>query len=82
MAKVQKVYTKEFKEQAVHLAQTSGKPIKHRVMRSHGFKTVSYQGINYPSMLFLLTYGIRRNWIAPVRVGFTSINCREMSAQE
>ena len=27
MAKVQKVYPREFKEQAVHLAQTSGKPI-------------------------------------------------------
>jgi len=27
MAKVQKVYTKEFKEEAVRLAQTSGKPI-------------------------------------------------------
>jgi transposase len=27
MAKVQKVYTREFKEQAVQLAQTSGKPI-------------------------------------------------------
>ncbi|HEY4383430.1 MAG TPA: transposase [Ktedonobacteraceae bacterium] len=28
MAKVQKVYTREFKEQAVQLAQTSGKPIR------------------------------------------------------
>ena len=27
MAKVQKVYTREFKEEAVRLAQTSGKPI-------------------------------------------------------
>ena len=29
MAKVQKVYTREFKEEAVRLAQTSGKPITH-----------------------------------------------------
>ena len=29
MAKVQKIYTKEFKEEAVRLAQTSGKPIAH-----------------------------------------------------
>lgn len=27
MGKIQKVYTKEFKEEAVRLAQTSGKPI-------------------------------------------------------
>ncbi|GCE15465.1 transposase [Tengunoibacter tsumagoiensis] len=27
MAKVQKTYTKEFKEEAVRLAQTSGKPV-------------------------------------------------------
>jgi hypothetical protein len=27
MGKMQKVYTKEFKEEAVRLAQTSGKPI-------------------------------------------------------
>jgi transposase len=27
MAKIQKVYTREFKEEAVRLAQTSGKPI-------------------------------------------------------
>jgi len=36
MAKVQKVYTREFKEQAVQLAQTSGKPIT-QVERRAGY---------------------------------------------
>ena len=34
MAKVQKVYTREFKEQAVQLAQTSGKPITQIATRA------------------------------------------------
>ena len=29
MGKIQKAYSKEFKEEAVRLAQTSGKPIAH-----------------------------------------------------
>jgi transposase len=40
MAKVQKVYTKEFKEQAVQLAQTSGKPIT-QVARELGISDTS-----------------------------------------
>ncbi len=35
MAKVQKVYTREFKEEAVRLAQTSGKPIT-QIARERG----------------------------------------------
>ncbi len=40
MAKVQKVYTREFKEEAVRLAQTSGKPIAH-VARDLGISDTS-----------------------------------------
>ena len=40
MAKVQKVYTREFKEQAVQLAQTSGKPIA-QVARELGISDTS-----------------------------------------
>lgn len=40
MAKVQKVYKREFKEQAVQLAQTSGKPIE-RVTREPGISDMS-----------------------------------------
>jgi transposase len=40
MAKVQKVYTREFKEQAVQLAQTSGKPIT-QVARELGISDTS-----------------------------------------
>jgi transposase len=40
MAKVQKVYTKEFKEEAVRLAQTSGKPIA-QVARELGISDTS-----------------------------------------
>ncbi|GHO60656.1 hypothetical protein KSB_91310 [Ktedonobacter robiniae] len=45
MAKVQKVYTREFKEQAVHLAQTSGKPIA-QVARELGISDTSIQVSN------------------------------------
>src|SRR5215472_11526821 len=40
MAKVQKTYTREFKEEAVRLAQTSGKPIT-QVGRSLGISDTS-----------------------------------------
>jgi len=40
MAKVQKTYTKEFKEEAVRLAQTSGKPIAH-IARELGISDTS-----------------------------------------
>jgi transposase len=40
MAKVQKTYTKEFKEEAVRLAQSSGKPIAH-VARELGISDTS-----------------------------------------
>jgi transposase len=40
MAKVQKVYTREFKEQAVQLAQTSGKPIT-QIARELGISDTS-----------------------------------------
>ena len=40
MAKVQKVYTREFKEEAVRLAQTSGKPIT-QVARELGISDTS-----------------------------------------
>ena len=40
MAKVQKVYTREFKEQAVQLAQKSGKPIT-QVARELGISDTS-----------------------------------------
>ena len=40
MAKVQKTYTREFKEEAVRLAQTSGKPIA-QVGRSLGISDTS-----------------------------------------
>ena len=40
MAKVQKVYTREFKEEAVRLAQTSGKPITH-IARELGISDAS-----------------------------------------
>ena|SRR6266851_4444072 len=40
MAKVQKIYTKEFKEEAVRLAQTSGKPIAH-IARELGISDTS-----------------------------------------
>jgi transposase len=40
MAKVQKVYTKEFKEEAVRLAQTSSKPIT-QVARELGISDTS-----------------------------------------
>ncbi len=40
MAKVQKVYTREFKEEAVRLAQTSGKPIA-QVARELGISDTS-----------------------------------------
>ncbi len=40
MAKVQKVYTREFKEQAVQLVQTSGKPIA-QVARELGISDTS-----------------------------------------
>lgn len=40
MAKVQKVSTREFKEQAVQLAQTSGKPIT-QIARELGISATS-----------------------------------------
>lgn len=40
MAKVQKVYTREFKEEVVRLAQTSGKPIT-QVARELGISDTS-----------------------------------------
>ncbi len=40
MAKVQKVYTREFKEEAVRLAQTSGKPIA-QIARELGISDTS-----------------------------------------
>jgi len=40
MAKVQKVYTREFKEEAVRLAQTSGKPIT-QIARELGISDTS-----------------------------------------
>ncbi len=40
MAKVQKVYTREFKEEAVRLVQTSGKPIA-QVARELGISDTS-----------------------------------------
>jgi len=40
MAKVQKVYTREFKEEAVLLAQSSGKPIT-QVAREPGISDTS-----------------------------------------
>jgi transposase len=40
MAKVQKVYAREFKEQAVQLAQTSGKPIT-QISRELGISDTS-----------------------------------------
>jgi Zn-dependent membrane protease YugP len=40
MAKVQKVYTREFKEEAVRLAQTTGKPIT-QVARELGISDTS-----------------------------------------
>ena len=40
MAKVQKTYTREFKEEAVRLAQTSGKPIT-QVARELGISDTS-----------------------------------------
>jgi transposase len=40
MAKIQKTYTKEFKEEAVRLAQTSGKPIA-QVARELGISDTS-----------------------------------------
>ena len=40
MAKVQKIYTREFKEEAVRLAQTSGKPIT-QVARELGISDTS-----------------------------------------
>jgi transposase len=40
MAKVQKVYTREFKEEAVQLAQTSGKPIT-QIARELGISDAS-----------------------------------------
>ena len=42
MAKVQKVYTREFKEEAVRLTQTSGKPIT-QVARELGISDTSIQ---------------------------------------
>ncbi len=43
MAKVQKVYTREFKEEAVRLAQTSGKPIT-QIAREMGISDSSMHG--------------------------------------
>jgi transposase len=40
MGKIQKVYTKEFKQEAVRLAQTSGKPIA-QVARELGISDTS-----------------------------------------
>lgn len=40
MTKVQKTYTQEFKREAVHLAQTSGKPIA-QVAREPGISDTS-----------------------------------------
>ncbi len=40
MAKVQKVYTREFKEEAVRLAHTSGKPSTH-IAREEGISDAS-----------------------------------------
>ncbi|HEX4203843.1 MAG TPA: transposase [Ktedonobacteraceae bacterium] len=42
MGKIQKVYTKEFKQEAVRLAQTSGKPIA-QVARELGISDTSIQ---------------------------------------
>jgi len=43
MAKIQKVYTREFKEQAVQLVQTSGKPIA-QVARELGISDSAIHG--------------------------------------
>jgi transposase-like protein len=45
MAKVQKVYTREFKEEAVRLAQTSGKSIA-QVARELGISDTSIHPMN------------------------------------
>ena len=42
MQKVQKTYTAEFKQEAVRLAQTSGKPITH-IARELGISDTSIQ---------------------------------------
>jgi len=43
MGKVKKVYTKEFKEEAVRLAQTSGKPIA-QIARELGISDSAIHG--------------------------------------
>lgn len=43
MGKIQKVYTKEFKEEAVRLAQTSGKPIA-QIARELGISDSAIHG--------------------------------------
>jgi transposase len=43
MGKIQKVYTKEFKEEAVRLAQTSGKPIT-QIARELGISDSAIHG--------------------------------------
>lgn len=43
MAKVQKTYTREFKEEAVRLAQTSGKPIA-QIARELGISDTAIHG--------------------------------------
>lgn len=43
MAKVQKVYTREFKEEAVRLAQTSGTPIA-QIARELGISDSAIHG--------------------------------------
>jgi transposase len=43
MGKIQKVYTKEFKEEAVRLAETSGKPIA-QIVRELGISDSAIHG--------------------------------------
>lgn len=60
MAKVQKVYTREFKEQGVQLAQTSGKPIV-QIARELGISDTR-QLIN----------GVR-NWLSTAKMRFQAV---------
>jgi transposase len=44
MGKIQKTYTKEFKEEAVRLAQTSGKPIAQIARDASVSRIVPFMG--------------------------------------
>jgi transposase len=67
MAKVQKVSTREFKEEAVRLAQTSGKPITQIARETRPFTNGARNWLSTAQKHFQAA-DIRRHWRKKIAV--------------